>query len=232
MWRAFRDLCSRAWHNLLAALSTSTLSIVLFSFVLPVAGFFVALIPDVLQREKTGASMAAILKASVISWQTMTGVIVTMVTWPCLIGWFVVRTVLTDQLALVGALAENKRLSAELEKAGQTSQQQSTEETKKQIALLTDFIDSGQALISRCRNEKSLVPEDEALRWANEAELAIENIFDGTYLSRFRSGIGTPMGAAYWPNLENRHVDGFSYVRVYRLQEFVDELRANLQGLT
>ena len=195
------------------------------------AGFFVALIPDILQREKTGASVAAIVKASVISWQAMTGVILTMVTWACLIGWFIVRTVLNDQLILAGALTENKRLSAELQKAGETRQQQSTEETKKQIAVLTDFIDRGQALISRCRNEKSLIPEGEALGWANEAEQSIENIFDGTYLSRFRSGIVIPMGAAYWPNPENRRVDGFSYVRVYRLQEFVDELRARLQGL-
>ena len=195
------------------------------------AGFFVALIPDILRREKTGASVAAIVRTSVISWQTMTGVILTLFSWACLIGWFIVRTVLNDQLALAGALTENKRLSAELEKAGKASEQQSTEKTEEQIAVLTDLGDRGRELISRCRSEHSIIPDVEGLDWAKEAERAIENIFDSTYVSRFKSGIGIPIGAAYWPNLGNRNLDGFSYVRVYRLQEFIDELRARLQGL-
>lgn len=141
------------------------------------------------------------------------------------------RTVLNDQLALADALTENKRLSAELEKAGETSQRESTEKIIEQIAVLTDLSDRGRELISRCRSEHSIIPDVEGLEWAKEAERAIENIFDGTYVSRFRSGISIPMGVAYWPNLDNRNLDGFSYVRVSRLQEFVDELRARLQGL-
>lgn len=104
-------------------------------------------------------------------------------------------------------------------------------EINKQIEILTEYIQHGNLLMHRCRTQKELVPEADATAWAARAEMSIEEIFDRTYITRFRSGTGVPMGAAYWPNLENRQIDGFAYVRVYRLQGFVDELRAKLDSL-
>jgi hypothetical protein len=97
---------------------------------------------------------------------------------------------------------------------------------RKQIEVLTGLIERGQEIIRRCRTEREIVPEADATTWANDAENEISGVFDSTFIPLFRSGVGIPMGAAYWPNLENRHVDGFVYVRVYRLQSFVDQLRA------
>src|SRR5947209_18046614 len=99
---------------------------------------------------------------------------------------------------------------------------------KREVELLTTYIEQGQQLMRRCRTEKDLVAEADAVEWAAKAEQLIELIFDTAHVSLFRSAVGVPMGGAYWPTLENRHVDGFVYVRVYRLQCFVEELQARL----
>jgi hypothetical protein len=116
--------------------------------------------------------------------------------------------------------------SAEVESL--RSQTKTRAEIERQIKLLTRHIEQGQQLIQRCRTENELVPNSDAEGWAAETEQLIKAIFDGTYIARFRSGVGVPMGGAYWPNLKNRDVDGFCIVRVYRLQGFVDELRTKL----
>jgi hypothetical protein len=104
-------------------------------------------------------------------------------------------------------------------------------EFSKQIEILTGHIQHGNLLMHRCRTEKELVPQADATAWAASAEVSIEEIFNRTYITRFRSSTGVPMGAVYWPNLENRQIDGFAYVRVYRLQGFVDELQAKLDSV-
>src|SRR5208282_57037 len=92
-------------------------------------------------------------------------------------------------------------------------------ELNQKINLLTQYIEQGQELIRRCRTQQELVPPADAQAWATQVEQSIEQIFDASYISRFRSSVGMPMRGAYRPNLENRQVDGFCYVRVYRLQE-------------
>ena len=47
----------------------------------------------------------------------------------------------------------------------------------------------------RCRTSKELVPSAEAEVWAANVECLIGSIFNGTYVSRFRSRVGVPMGA-------------------------------------
>jgi hypothetical protein len=141
--------------------------------------------------------------------------------------------VLWPYLALVGIyLAVHLvrtpwKLDQELSK--QLEHQATRREIKKQIEILTQFIERGQGFTRRCRGGTDLVPPEEVSAWAAEASESIREIFDDTYISRFESGVGVPMGAAYRPNLENRHVDGFVLVRVYRLQEFIDELKDRLR---
>jgi hypothetical protein len=102
-------------------------------------------------------------------------------------------------------------------------------EIEAQIATLTQLIERGLEFTRRCRSSTDLVPPDRVMAWAAEAAESVKKIFNDTYMSRFESHVGIPMGAAYWPNLENRHVDGFVWVRVCRLQEFVDELKDELK---
>jgi|SRR5208283_2694935 len=119
------------------------------------------------------------------------------------------------------------RLKAESESDLRAQQGRIKAKRKQQSELLTQYIEQGQALIQRCRSQNELVPEADATNWAAQTEQIIAEVFDHTYISRFRSGVGIPLTAAHWPNLENRRVDGFVYARVYRLQCFVDELQAN-----
>jgi hypothetical protein len=106
------------------------------------------------------------------------------------------------------------------------SHQATMDEIKERIVCLTQLIDRGRKFTQQCRTSRDLVPEEPVNVWASEVEDALTRIFDSTYISRFESGVGVPMGAAHWPNMENRFTDGFVWVRVYRLQEFIDELRA------
>jgi hypothetical protein len=107
--------------------------------------------------------------------------------------------------------------------------QASQKEIKERIETLTQLIDQGQQFMRRCRSEKDLVSQDEVGMWYRQVVAVVEAIFDKTYISRLESSVGMPSGMAYWPNLENRHVDGFVNVRVYRLQQFIDELRERLK---
>jgi hypothetical protein len=118
------------------------------------------------------------------------------------------------------------RLKLESENDLRAQQERTKAKRRQQTELLTQCIEQGQRLIQRCRSQDELVPEADASKWGTEAEKVIAVVFDSTYIPRFRSGVGIPMGAAYWPNIGNRHVDGFLYVRVYRLQCFVDDLNA------
>jgi hypothetical protein len=112
----------------------------------------------------------------------------------------------------------------------QLEYQASEKEIKSQIGLLTQLADRGQEFIRRCRSDKELVSDNEVALWLGYVMATVEKIFDETYISRLESSVGMPLSAAYWPNIENRHIDGLVNVRVYRLQEFIDELRWRLKG--
>jgi hypothetical protein len=113
----------------------------------------------------------------------------------------------------------------------QLQRQASQKEVKCQIELLTQLVDRGQEFIRRCRCDPNLVPDGEVETWLAEVVTSVQETFDITYVSRLGSSVGMPLGAAYWPNLNNRHVDGLVNVRVYRLQQFIDELREHLKEM-
>jgi hypothetical protein len=115
--------------------------------------------------------------------------------------------------------------------AKQLEHQATQREITDQIASLTGFIQQAQVFTRLCRNSQDAVAPAEVQRWAEEAERSIESMVDGTYITRFRSGVGVPMGMAYIPNQENRNIDGAIWVRTYRLQEFIDELKQKLARL-
>jgi hypothetical protein len=136
MWQAFCHLLSAVWKNLLAALSTSTLSVVCFSLVLPVLGFLVVLIPDISNR-KPSVSVLTIIKTSALSWGTLAGAIVTLGGWVILFGYFFLKTVLADQLA-------------------------PKDRTAIKIRIM-QFVGEAQQLMQQCPN--SIAPDEEANLW-------------------------------------------------------------------
>jgi|SRR5208282_1776645 len=144
-----------------------------------------------------------------------------MTTWNGVSPWW--------SLVPIGLLVVYRLLRANYEKfvvlENKLARQMTAEEVKQQVKLLTDLIDRGQEFIRQCGSSKDLVPREQVGVWAQDAIESVTKTFDSTYISRFESSVGIPMSMAYWPNLENRDVYGYVLVRVYRLQEFVDELR-------
>jgi hypothetical protein len=99
------NLLADSWRGVLAALSTSTLAVVLFSLAAPVATFFVTLI--VVSKIDAGKTFLEHLKQSVIP--TLIGFAVPLVLVSLVLGWKVVGTVYSDHQILV---AEAKSLRA------------------------------------------------------------------------------------------------------------------------
>jgi hypothetical protein len=98
MWRLhFINLLGASWHSVLAALSTSTLAIILFSLAAPVATFFVTL--GVVSKQNSEKTFVEHLKQSVIP--TLIGFAVPLMLLVCVFGWKVVETVYGDHQALV-----------------------------------------------------------------------------------------------------------------------------------
>ena len=96
---ALRNLLARSWGDLLAALRTSTLSVSLFTFIIPGIGFLVALIPDIWHR-KTGVTVTSIVLAAAVSQQVIISILLTVILWILLIGWFILKRVLGYQISL------------------------------------------------------------------------------------------------------------------------------------
>jgi hypothetical protein len=61
MLRSLFNLLGHAWSSLLAALSTSTLSVIIFSLIVPIFIFIGMLVHNLRQGRKTGAQMKTII---------------------------------------------------------------------------------------------------------------------------------------------------------------------------
>jgi ABC-type Fe3+-siderophore transport system permease subunit len=102
----FFDLISRAWTNVVQALGTTTLSIVVWSFLVPVAVLVVASLVGWVQRKKRGevSPFKAALSGSIISVAITAGV--TLCAWTLIITYFTGRTIFQDHEQLASANAD------------------------------------------------------------------------------------------------------------------------------
>jgi hypothetical protein len=106
MWKShFISLCHRAWANLLAALSSSTLSIVVFSIVLPVAIFLLLMCNQWVTSPKQNRTIVGLFKTKATPAFIITIATTTLV-WVCLFAWSVANTIYTDHENLVREVAE------------------------------------------------------------------------------------------------------------------------------
>jgi hypothetical protein len=109
MLPAVGRLLGRIWANLLSQLGTTTTAVVMFSFLLPILGFALALVPEVREGRKSGLAMAQIIKDSILSWPTIAAASLTVFAWLGLFGWISVRTVYREHQTLVADNGELKR---------------------------------------------------------------------------------------------------------------------------
>jgi hypothetical protein len=89
MLRAMRELLTRVSATLVSKLGTTKLAVVVFSFAVPLMGFVLKVIPDLIQR-KHGVSMLQVVEGSLLSWTTLVAVGTPLITWiVLLVGRFV-----------------------------------------------------------------------------------------------------------------------------------------------
>jgi ElaB/YqjD/DUF883 family membrane-anchored ribosome-binding protein len=109
------------------------------------------------------------------------------------------------------------------------SQQAKSEEAKKRMReirkRLGEFLGRGQQLMALCANEKIPPPNKEANEWAEETEKYLGHNLGPEYIARFRSGAGMPLTASSIVELGHRNLWSELNVRVYRLEQFLSELK-------
>src|SRR6266404_386193 len=109
MLHSLRNLFFYSWEFLLSALGTTTLSVVLFSLLIPVLTFTLDLIPRWRTEYKSGATPKQIIKKSLFSLRTVLRVVgVYLLTWIVLLGWGLSTTAYRDHLALLRRIRELK----------------------------------------------------------------------------------------------------------------------------
>jgi len=114
MLRAFFHLLRYAWENLVVALGTTTLSIILFSFVIPVLIFVGKFGINSKDRRKTGATMRQLVKGSLLSWQTIVPSLIYVVAWASLLLWSISTTAYRDHQALLGRIQQVRSENREI----------------------------------------------------------------------------------------------------------------------
>src|SRR5712692_2833937 len=108
-------LLGRIWANLLSQLGTTTTAVVVFSFLLPMLGFMLALVPKIREAKRSGLTMAHVIKGSSFSWPTIVFVSLTVIAWLGLFGWISVKTVYQEHRTLV---SDNVGLKQQIEILG------------------------------------------------------------------------------------------------------------------
>lgn len=108
-------------------------------------------------------------------------------------------------------------------------QQSAAEEEKKRKkkirAKLGELLGQGQQLMIQCGNEQAPAPEEAANKWADTTEKFLEKELGPEYVSRFRSGAGMPLSATSIVDPAHRNLWSGLNVRVYRLEQFLAELK-------
>lgn len=104
MLQSLRHLFAYSWARLIVALGTTTLSIVLFSFVLPVIIFLTKLLVNWRRERKAGKTVNQIVKESFLSWETLIPTIAYALMWTCLLVWAITTTAYADHEALLAKI--------------------------------------------------------------------------------------------------------------------------------
>jgi hypothetical protein len=249
MWqRHLSNLLSRSWTNLLAALSSSTLVVIVFSFMLPVLIFIAVIVYNIVDaRAKKRPVTSADFKAAVIP--TLIGGGITLISWFFLLSCSVAATIYRDHQEFVsvnGALAgEKDRLLRENEdkdkrikeledqlpriirQDGSQRQVNPGDEKKKrdvrtQLGLLRD---EARATMRVCLAQPPVPQfscEDAAMRWNAKTAKYIQENLEPSYLSKFTSATGMSIS---WTgtNDKTNNVLNFLNNHAAALEQFIKE---------
>jgi len=195
-----------------------------------------------------------IAKRSLLSWQTLIPAGILLFVWICLLAWSLTATAYYDHQDLLGRIrtlnSELENNIGELKQARGRINDLETENAalrpeiirlRQQIddrvrrrqwsATLATFVTEGNRLMERCNDETVPPPEAEAEAWASRVEEFLVENFGQGYVARFRNGAGLPAGVTTIRSIPHRQLWGGLRVRMARLNEFITELRLNVDRL-
>lgn len=128
------NLCSRSWSNLLSNLSTSTLSVVIFSLAVPLLIFVGLFIYNFIHASNSRAGARDLLRTSAIP--SLISAIITALAWTSLFAWSVAATIYKDHQDLTSYISKVKGMQAAEAQKVIDAQKQQIEELKKQVPKL------------------------------------------------------------------------------------------------
>jgi len=100
MLPALGRLFARAWANLLNLAGTTTTTIVVFSFLVPILAFLIDLGRKWHLQRKSNATVIKIIRDSVISWTTLVPTCLTLSAWLSLFSWSFATTIYKEHKTL------------------------------------------------------------------------------------------------------------------------------------
>ena len=128
----------------------------------------------------------------------------------------------------IGSLEQEVSSLREQQKKLLDQQSATAEEKKRRKAIrakLGEFLGQGQQLIIQCGNEQAPAPEGAASKWAEATEKFLNTELGPEYVSRFRSGAGMPLSVTSIQDASHRNLWSGLNIRVYRLEQFLAELK-------
>jgi hypothetical protein len=135
MWtQHLRNLCSSSWDDLVSKLSTSTISVIIFSLSVPVLIFIAGLTYSFWQARKSGTGTKDIFKSSVIP--SAIAAVLTAMVWILLFGWSVAAMIYKDHQGLVADIPRIKSEQSASDQKVMDSQRREIEQLKKQVPKL------------------------------------------------------------------------------------------------
>jgi hypothetical protein len=197
MFSHFGNLLLRATKLLVGWLSTSLLSILVFTVGVPTSVFVLSVLYRWYRGGRT-VSLKRLFKESAAS--VAIGVGVCVLAWVFLFGWAVVRTIYTDHQSLVSASGALKSrtatLQAQLEKAKSPNPHRATpdqrEERKKIRNGITKLLQEGVALQHSCLvNKEQMELGTQANEWSDKTYKYLNSV-DSSYGARFSAASGLP----------------------------------------
>jgi hypothetical protein len=180
VWRHhLSNLLSRAWQNLVSALSSSNLSHPIFSFAIPISVFLVLFIYKWVQARKAGRNAKDVLRETAAP--TFIAGAITAFAWICLFGWSVGATIYQDHQALV----------AKLKSVSQTPVVESDPNVKHIQAVrsgLAELIRRGVAIRNRAfQNQMDPAVISSWQKWRGEVEHFLAQNLDSADVETFKS---------------------------------------------
>lgn len=109
MLRSLFNLFSFAWAKLVSVLGTTTFSLILYSFVIPILIFVAKLVINWRQGRKHGVTMKQVIRRSLLSWQTVVPSAIYLLVLCGLVVGSIINTTYNDHKSLLKRIAELRK---------------------------------------------------------------------------------------------------------------------------